>query len=513
MKNALIAISALLALSACGAGAEEATGHEAPAPAVPGYAAPAPARTPDPAAAPAPGPDTARFVYANALLGINFSIDAPGFAAETFPFPPWSTLPMDVFHFPGGKLFIGTVHPSSWHEFRMAFAEEAAEQFWQQPDEPSRVFVTEHGVTVVVYENALQRVSFLDGQPIGLEGQAALFVFRADGRDYRKIDGAQILYSVFVAGSPYVRNIENQMATVHRTLNSLRFHDGPAPVSLPISETGQGLGITQANFPRLGGSTSTLPLLQQVVDTLIVRGSLAYDDPYTVRNSFRTMPSYELLIAGELDLILVPEPSAHALRLADGAGVELEFVPVASEALVFVTTAGNPVGGISTEQVIEIYADMAVTNWQQLGGGRGRIMPFNRNPHSGSQTLMENMVLQGREIHPELERYQIGEMSGMLEAVAFSARDEAGDFAIGYTVFHFLGGGLLEEYSLKMLALDGVFPSRETILSGEYPLSTSYFAVTRADAPEDCPARRIARWLAAPDGQAAVEAAGFGAAR
>ena len=82
-----------------------------------------------------------------------------------------------------------------------------------------------------------------------------------------------------------------------------------------------------------------------------------------------------------------------------------------------------------------------------------------------------------------------------------------------YTVFFFLDAAALNRYNLKILALDGVFPSRETILSGEYPLATNYFAVIRADTPDGCPARLIANWLNSPEGQALVEAAEFGRVR
>ena len=81
---------------------------------------------------------------------------------------------------------------------------------------------------------------------------------------------------------------------------------------------------------------------------------------------------------------------------------------------------------------------------------------------------------------------------------------EPNTFALGYTVSAFLNR---QEPILKALAIDGVFPSRETILSGEYPLITNYFAVIRADSPEDSPTRRIASWLVTPEGQAVVESA------
>jgi phosphate transport system substrate-binding protein len=63
---------------------------------------------------------------------------------------------------------------------------------------------------------------------------------------------------------------------------------------------------------------------------------------------------------------------------------------------------------------------------------------------------------------------------------------------------------------IKILSVDGVHPSAETIASGEYSLSTSYFAVIRRDTPDDHPARDIKNWLLSDEGQDAVESAGLG---
>jgi phosphate transport system substrate-binding protein len=236
--------------------------------------------------------------------------------------------------------------------------------------------------------------------------------------------------------------------------------------------------------------------------------------PYTPWHASRTVPSYELLIAGYADLILVPEPSAHVLALAENAGVELEFIPVGVEALVFITHEDNPLENITLSQVLDIYTYRNITNWAEIGGQDGRIIPLNRNPHSGSQTLMDNLVLQGRQVHEGLMYYQIGGMMDVIssiehaEWVVFHWDEPPGpnDFALGYTVYFYLN----PYWPIKTLALNGIAPSHETILSGEYPLTTNYFAVIRADTPESHPARLIANWLTTQQGQATVSAAGLG---
>jgi phosphate transport system substrate-binding protein len=301
--------------------------------------------------------------------------------------------------------------------------------------------------------------------------------------------------------------IDDYYDDARAVVNDLQFHEG-AQMSIEPSAEATAIGITKANFPIIDGSTSTLPLFQEIIRTMY-----AENRRYYPRRASRTVPSYELLINGEVDMILVPEPSEFVLALAENAGVELEFVEVAAEALVFITADENPVSNITREQVLQIYTDRSITNWTQLGGNDGQIIPLNRNTHSGSQTLMDNLVLQGEEVHPDLSQYSIGMMSDMLWEAGGSSwrrRDDPNNFALGYTVYFFLQSDYINESDLKLLSFDGVAPSRETIISGEYPLSTNYFAVLRKDTPQNHPARAIVNWLLSPAGQDAVEASGLG---
>jgi phosphate transport system substrate-binding protein len=132
----------------------------------------------------------------------------------------------------------------------------------------------------------------------------------------------------------------------------------------------------------------------------------------------KTIPSYEKLISGNIDLIIVPDPSSDVIAKAENAGVELEYIPIGAEALVFITHKDNPVHNITKEQAVEIYSSMTINNWSQLGGKNGRIIPICRNADSGSQTQMDNMILEGKTIAPEIEdNFMERDMNGMVQMV------------------------------------------------------------------------------------------------
>ena len=62
---------------------------------------------------------------------------------------------------------------------------------------------------------------------------------------------------------------------------------------------------------------------------------------------------------------------------------------------------------------------------------------------------------------------------------------------------------------IKLLKVNGVMPSNETIASGEYPYRQPFYAVIRADEPESSPARQLFNWLTTTEGKALIEKAGY----
>ena len=59
-----------------------------------------------------------------------------------------------------------------------------------------------------------------------------------------------------------------------------------------------------------------------------------------------------------------------------------------------------------------------------------------------------------------------------------------------------------------MLALDGVYPSKENIKSGDYPIINEIYAVYRAD-NENPTVKTMVDWMLSEEGQYIVEATGY----
>ena len=251
-------------------------------------------------------------------------------------------------------------------------------------------------------------------------------------------------------------------------------------------------------YPHVDGSTSMLPLSRALM--MASTGVSAQEAELRISHSKTTL-SFYALVSGEADLLLVARPAQEAFDYAEDMGVELEMRPIGVDALVFLTSDQNPVDSLTQAQAAGIYTG-AIANWKEVGGADAEIVAYQRNETSGSQVMMENVVMDGQLMTDAPKEYRPSEMGALVDEVA-SYRNSAD--AIGYSVYYYVTEMYLRE-GVKLLAIDGVAPSNETIASGEYPYTQYNYAVIRKDEREDSPARQLFDFLTTPEGKALMAA-------
>jgi len=247
---------------------------------------------------------------------------------------------------------------------------------------------------------------------------------------------------------------------------------------------------------RIDGSTVTIPLMTTALQLL--RGTadgLHFN---------QTDQAYQNLIAGDKDVIFVTAPSPDELAAAQAAGVTLDVVPVVNDAMVFLVNTANPVANLTGQQVKDIYSGK-ITNWSQVGGSDQPIVAYQRPVNSGSQTLFLQLVMGDTAPVQAPDSYYVSDMEGLIDRVA--AYDNS-DQAIGYS-FYYYAQDMYVKDSVRLLLVDGVAPSPQTIADGSYPYITSYFAVMRSDEPADSQARALVDWCLTDEGQQTFSAASY----
>jgi phosphate transport system substrate-binding protein len=281
--------------------------------------------------------------------------------------------------------------------------------------------------------------------------------------------------------------------------------------------------IIAGKYPRVDGSTSTHPL--SVLVACKVHG-VAYEwkrPPGLERTVFPfrkahpllaarieetvqhhgTHEAYIALIQDKADLILVArQPSERELEAARLAGVGLDVSPIALDALVFVLNVNNPIESLTLNQVRDIFGPPGTKSWIGLGGPDLAIEPFQREPDSGSQELMEKLVMKGSPIRNEREVPRIYTMAGVVNTVAVH------EHGIAYSIYYYVTN-MAPNNHVKMIAIDGVKPTARTIATRAYPLTAEVFVVLRKGMPRESPAALLRDWLQTAEGQAAVQESGY----
>ena len=266
----------------------------------------------------------------------------------------------------------------------------------------------------------------------------------------------------------------------------------------------------------MDGATALYPVYSAFVQAVYPEGKYdIYDFKYNEDEGYGqvtctgTIEAYERLIEGKTDIIFCAAPSKDQLALAEASGVQLHLTPIGREAFVFFVNSENPVEGLTVEEIQGIYTG-EIRNWRELGGKNQRIRPYQRAENSGSQSallrLMEGLPL----MEPEKED-RIAGMGGIITQVAGYRNHKN---AIGFS-FRFYSTEMVENEQIRLLALNGVLPTKETIRSGEYPISSNFFAVTASPIGEPAPEehnedlRAFIDWILSEQGQEIIEKTGY----
>ena len=276
----------------------------------------------------------------------------------------------------------------------------------------------------------------------------------------------------------------------------------PIPPEEPDeTEAPEKPSFTADTLPRLDGSTATIPLSEA-----LVQGLLGYtpEQAQEFVSHATTHYAYENLLAGDCDVIFVTPPSEEEQQMMSDSGEEFAVVPVVKDAFVFLTGVDNPVESLTTEQLKDIYTGN-ITHWNEVGGPDAAITAYQRPDNSGSQTLMYKLLVPQSEIMEAPHELVIADMGGLIDAVSDYA---AGPTALGYSVYYYASGMYTSDGS-RLMAVDGVEPTDESIASGEYPLTDAYYAVFRTGDAEDPAVRELIDWILTDEGQRLMQSAGY----
>ncbi len=167
---------------------------------------------------------------------------------------------------------------------------------------------------------------------------------------------------------------------------------------------------------------------------------------------------------------------------------------VALDGLPVLVHPSNPVQDLTVEQVRKIYMG-EITNWKEVGGPDLAIVAVSRDTNSGTFETFEHMVMNSKKMANTVET--VGSNGAIRQKI------QSTPAAIGYA-----GLGFVDK-TVKALKVNGIYPSAETVQSGEYPIARPLFMYTNGYPKLGTPLYQFITIYLSEDGQEMVEEIGF----
>ena len=171
---------------------------------------------------------------------------------------------------------------------------------------------------------------------------------------------------------------------------------------------------------------------------------------------------------------------------------DLITYPIARDAVAIVVHAGNPITGLTLDQVARIYSG-EITDWSQVGGKAGKIVIIAREEGSGTRDAFEAAVMRRSLV---TKRAILQQASGAIRTIIALTPGSIGFLSFGYV-----------DSSVKALAIDGAEANAANIASGLYTISQPLYFLTREQAKGL--ASEFIDFCLSSDGQSIVAGEGY----
>jgi phosphate transport system substrate-binding protein len=184
---------------------------------------------------------------------------------------------------------------------------------------------------------------------------------------------------------------------------------------------------------------------------------------------------------------------------------DIQVHPIARDGVGLIVHARNPVPDLSRAQVAAIYRG-EIRSWRELGaeeigdldGEAGIVVVHKAEGRATRAVFLEYLALEGREVEADVI---VGENEQAIKTVAGSPN------AIGYVSIGTAAIDIAAGVPIRLLAIDGVEPSLESLRSGRYPIARSLNLVSVGPLSER--ARDFVAFIRSPAARPRFEAQRF----
>lgn len=225
---------------------------------------------------------------------------------------------------------------------------------------------------------------------------------------------------------------------------------------------------------RLYASTPAIPLLNDLT---------SYYNEINPSVHFETLTGNLETIIGQLQ----PDVDAYVLTTHLPNERPMMAWPIGQDGIAIITHPQNTIENISSEQLRNIYLGH-VPQWDNLGGAEEDIIVVSRESGSGTRDEFEKLLLGQRLTTLSAQ------VAPSSDAMVVSVANQSG--SIGYVSISYVNS------SVKVLAVDGVMPTINSVYDNTYPLRSTIFVIGEREPEAEF--REFIGWIQSPEGQKIV---------
>lgn len=235
----------------------------------------------------------------------------------------------------------------------------------------------------------------------------------------------------------------------------------------------------------MAGSTSMQKLCEALIESFMAKyPGITVTAEYTGSGA-----GLESLAAGSVDI----GNSSRALKDEEKENGAVENT-VAIDGIAVITDTENTVKNITAEDLAKIYTG-EVQNWSELGGNDESIVVIGREAGSGTRDAFEELL----DVADKCQYAQELDSTGAVLAKVASTPG-----AIGYVSLDVV------DDTVSALSIDGVEPTEEKILAGDYLLSRPFVMATKGEISEQSDAvQELFKYIKSDEGKAVIEKVGL----
>ncbi|NTU71757.1 MAG: phosphate ABC transporter substrate-binding protein [Coriobacteriia bacterium] len=210
----------------------------------------------------------------------------------------------------------------------------------------------------------------------------------------------------------------------------------------------------------VSGSTTILPIAEQAAEAFVDENP----DTQVLVSGLGSSAGIEAVSAGTANVGTSSrdlKPEEEELGLVD--------TPIAYDGIAVIVSPANPVDGLTSEQLQDIFSGK-ITNWSDVGGADRDIQLVNRDEASGTREAFKKIVMGDVSFDPAAA---VLPGTGQVRDVVARAPGAIGYISAGFVTPRFTN------VKVKAIDVDGVAPTEKNIGTSAYPVGRTLHFFTK----------------------------------